>query len=428
MAATLIFLGVLIFLSHLFSALFSKKHIPDVLLLLAIGILVGPVMGWVTPNDLGQFGNVFSSLTLLFILFDSGVDMSINALRSSWRGFVQVTFLSFILSMITVATIAHSLGYGWESSWLLGSMVAGTAAAIVIPLVKQMKVSEYTATVLSLESALSAVLGIVVTLSLMDSIKSGNTNMGAILGGVISSVFMSLILGAVAGIVWAGVLDRIRKLRNSMFLTPAFVFVLYGIAEGLAYSGPIAALAFGIVLGNIDYFEFSFIKKMHSHRMTALEPNEKSFFKELVFVFKTFFFVYIGVCMPFNNGTALVYGLIITVALFIVRFILLAIVGRNNEPNDRLVVSMMIPKGLASAVLASMPEQLNNTMGYVVIPHATMLKYITYSIIFFSIIITSLLVLLTRRRLVMEEIPPADPAATKEVPGQEEKKEQALEN
>lgn len=403
MGATILFLGLLIFLAHLFNALFSKKRIPDVLLLLAIGIIVGPVFHIVTPEDLGGLGSIFSSLTLLFILFDSGVDMSINALRNYWKGFVQVTFSSFILSMITVSIIGHFMDFEWKASLMLGAMVSGTAAAIVIPIIKQMRVSEYTATVLSMESALSAVLGIVVSLGFMESYRMGAMNVGSMLGQVIASVLMALVIGVIGGILWSGFLDRIRKLQNSMFLTPAFVFVVYGASEALGYSGPIAALAFGIVMGNIDYFDFSFLHKFSHHEMRYLEPNEKSFFKELVFVFKTFFFVYIGICMPFTNAQALLYGLIITAALFVARFILLAIVGRNNEANDRLTVSIMIPKGLATAVLASIPEQVNIQAGREIIPDAEMIKHVTYAIILFSIIICSTLVILTRKRLIADE-------------------------
>ena len=197
---------------------------------------------------------------------------------------------------------------------------------------------------------------------------------------------------------WNGI-----KMNNSMFLTPAFVFVLYGLSEMMGFSGAIAALAFGVVLGNIDYFDIALLHKFGNRRMMPLTNNEKSFFKEFVFVLKTFFFVYIGICIPFSNIEALQYGLVITAALFVLRFLLVFIVGRKNTINDRLTVSIMIPKGLVSAVLASVPEQMNISVGYELIPGATMIKYITYSVIFFSIVITSILVLLTSKKLVKNE-------------------------
>ena len=127
---TYIFLGLLIFCAHLFNAWFSKRRIPDVLLLMLIGILVGPVSGWVKPEQLNDVGPVFASLTLLFILFDSGIDMRLDVVRRYWTGVVQVTFLSFVLSMATVTVIAFYLtDLELKACMLLGGMVAGTSTS-----------------------------------------------------------------------------------------------------------------------------------------------------------------------------------------------------------------------------------------------------------------------------------------------------------
>ena len=192
-------------------------------------------------------------------------------------------------------------------------MVAGTGSSIVIPMVRQMRVSDRTRTVLILESALSAVFCIVVALALMEGIKMGRVRIESIVGNVLASFFMALLLGVVGGIIWSGLLQRVRRTQNSMFLTPAFVFVIYGVTQALGYSGAIAALAFGIVLGNASYFEFSFLRKIYKKRppsMQSLEEVEKTFFKEMVFILKTFFFVYIGISIPFygHDGVAVRVG------------------------------------------------------------------------------------------------------------------------
>lgn len=398
---TFILLGLLIFCAHLFNAWFSRRRIPDVLLLMIIGILIGPVSGWVTPDKLAEVGPVLASLTLLFILFDSGIDMHINLVQRYWTGVVQVTFFSFVASAAVVGVLAYFyIGLELRAALMLGTMVAGTAAAIVIPVVRQMRVSEKTRVTLTLESAISGVLCIVFSLAFIEGYKLGDLNVGTMLGRVLASILMALIIGLVGGIVWSSLMHRVRTLQNSMFLTPAFVFVLYGITESLGYSGAIAALAFGLVLGNPDYFEMSFLSKFGLHQMSPLEEGEKSFFKEFVFILKTYFFVYIGICIPFTDFHALLYGAVISAALFVIRFAIVGIVGRKNTKADRLTVSMMIPKGLVSAVLASMPEQLNAEMGYPVIECATEIKNITYAVIFCSIIICSLLVLIASKRLV----------------------------
>lgn len=404
MGTTFILLGALIFCAHLFSFFFSKGRIPDVLLLVGIGILIGPVLGLVTPDMIGRFGSVFASITLVFILFDSGIDMHIDDLRKYLVGMVQVTLFSFVITMIVTALMGHYIAeMKWSSAILMGSMVGGTGSAIVIPMIRQMKVSEKTRIVLTLESALSGLLCIVVALAIIEAFKMGQFQMWKVTGNVLASFFMALLLGVVGGIIWSGLLQRIRKLQNSMFLTPAFVFVIYGITEALAYSGAIAVLAFGIVLGNASYFEFSLVHKLFRRRqirMESIEKEEKSFFKEMVFILKTFFFVYIGISIPFTDTWALLYGLIIAATIFVARFILVAIVGRKNTPTDRQIVSIMIPKGLVSAVLASIPRQLNMAAGHEIIPHAERIECMVYSIIFFSIVICSILVLLSRKRII----------------------------
>lgn len=399
MANAVIFLGLLIFLGHVFSAIFSRVRVPDVLLLMVIGIIVGPLFGWILPSDLGVVGSVFASLTLIFILFESGTDISINTLRDAWKNLAKVSLISFVLSVVLVGILGHFvMGLEWNASLLLGSILGGTSSAVVIPLVKQLSIKKENEVVLVLESAITDVLCIVFALAFMESYKIGGVQVGKIVGKVISSFLLALMIGVAGGILWASVLDRIRKVQNSMFLTPAFVFIIYGLTEAMDFSGAIAALAFGMVMGNTEYFEFSFLKKFSRDGMMKLEPQEKAFFRELVFVLKTFFFVYIGLSIPFNNMSALLYGGLITLVLFVMRLLLIKfIIGKKTPSYDKSIMSMMIPKGLAAAVLATMPEQVNLQRGMEVIPGAETIKYVTYSVVFISILFTSILILLMDR-------------------------------
>ena len=393
MGQTFIFLGILIFSAHVFSAIFSRKKIPDVLLLMLIGIVIGPLFNWVSPSDFGVVGSVFASLTLVFILFESGTDTSIQNLRDSWKNLVKVAIPSFFLSVGLVGILGYSLfGLELKAALLLGAILGGTSSAVVIPLVKQLPMSEENRTVLVLESAITDVLCIVFALAFIESYKYSSVDVGGIIGKVLASFILAMMIGIAGGIVWSSILEKIRKIQNSMFLTPAFVFVLYGLAESMGYSGAITALAFGIVMGNTEYFEFSFLKKFQHNNMMRLESHEKSFFSEIVFILKTFFFVYIGLSIPFSDMRALVYGLLITMVLFIMRLLLTKFsISNQSSDYDKTIISMMIPKGLAAAVLATLPEQAG-------VPGGEAIKYITYSVVLISILITSILILLNNKK------------------------------
>ena len=397
MGQTFIFLGILIFSAHVFSAIFSRKKIPDVLLLMLIGIVIGPLFNWVSPSDFGVVGSVFASLTLVFILFESGTDTSIQNLRDSWKNLIKVAIPSFFLSVGLVGLLGYTLfGLELKAALLLGSILGGTSSAVVIPLVKQLPMSEENRTVLVLESAITDVLCIVFALAFIESYKYSSVDVGGIIGKVLASFILAMMIGIAGGILWSSILEKIRKIQNSMFLTPAFVFVLYGLAESMGYSGAITALAFGIVMGNTEYFEFSFLKKFQHNNMMRLESHEKSFFSEIVFILKTFFFVYIGLSIPFSDMRALVYGLLITMVLFIMRLLLTKFsISNQSSDYDKTIISMMIPKGLAAAVLATLPEQAG-------VPGGEAIKYITYSVVLISILITSILILLNNKKGVQK--------------------------
>ena len=57
-AQIIAFVGLLVFAAHLFTGIFSKTRIPDVLLLIAIGIVVGPLLGLVSPDQFGSVGPI----------------------------------------------------------------------------------------------------------------------------------------------------------------------------------------------------------------------------------------------------------------------------------------------------------------------------------------------------------------------------------
>ena len=64
----IIMIGLLIFGAHLFNGLFKFTKIPNVLILLVIGIVVGPILGYIKEGHFGSVGPIFTSITLVLIL------------------------------------------------------------------------------------------------------------------------------------------------------------------------------------------------------------------------------------------------------------------------------------------------------------------------------------------------------------------------
>ena len=389
-ALLILTLGTLIFAAHWFAEIFSKKRIPDVLMLMLIGITIGPLFKIVDADELSSMGNIFGQLTLVILLFESGTELSFKTLAESIKNTISLTFVNFFFTFIAIGFVGWLvLGMNPGISFMLGAALGGSSSAVAIPLVKQISIGEKSKTILILESAFSAILCIVVTLAIFESYKYGEFRVGIIFGQVFSSFLLASLIGLVGSIFWSMVLDKVRTIDNSIFTTPAFVFIIYGINELLGYSGIISALAFGIGLANMDAIHRRWLRKFFDRKPTLLNPTEKTLFSELVFLMKTFFFVYVGISIKFDSFTSLLIGLGISFLLIILRIPVVRISlpyetnGISNK--DRAFLSMMIPRGLAAAVLATMISQSQ-------LPGSERVGNIVFSVIFFTIIFTSVLV------------------------------------
>ena len=393
---TIAIIGLLIFTAHLFSEIFSRKRIPDVLFLIIIGLLIGPVFHWISPESLGNAGSLFSGITLVTILFESGTQLRFSALKDSFKGALKLTALNFVLSAVAIWLV------GWLVleldpivSMILGCMLGGTASAVVIPIVRQMHMSEKPAIMLILEAAIGNVFSIVLALALMQAVKSRHVEFGAILGDIFSSFILATVMGLFGAIFWALILDKVRNIKYSILTTPAFVFIIYGLNEWMGFSGAIAALAFGIGLANIDSIYNAWLKKFIKKVPVNLNETERSLFSELVLLLKTFFFIYVGISIQLNQWHPIVIGLGISVLLFIIRIpaVRFAISKKEGIPDKELAfMSALNPKGLTAAVLA--------TQALIYIPElgtALFVRNIVFSVILFSIVINSILIPLIDR-------------------------------
>ncbi len=146
MANTFLLLGSIVFLAYLFRAVFDRTRVPDVLLLMGLGLLLGPAMGWVQADDFGKVGPVLATLALIVILLESGTSLHLNMRQRSLQSTLVLTLLSFFVTMGVVAAAgywlldAHRYGQlalsqmSWQMAQSLGVAIMapeGLAAAVL---------------------------------------------------------------------------------------------------------------------------------------------------------------------------------------------------------------------------------------------------------------------------------------------------------
>jgi cell volume regulation protein A len=360
-------IGSIIFIGFFGNSIFNRFRIPDVLILVLLGMIIGPEVlgtrfGLVTAEVLAsvnQFKDLFLSAALVIILFDGGLSLDIRSVWQSMKFSVFLAVMNFILLASAVAISLHFImGIDFLVALTLGSIVGGTTGAVVIPIARKMRISEKTKTMLIMESVMTDVLVIVAALSLISVIQLDEFSIFAVFRELSVKFLVGGIAGFAAGVGWLFVLEKLRSQPLSYMITIAALFVVAGLVElaPVSSSGAVAALAFGLAMGNRKFIK----KRLTSLSLTALSDEHIHYFHtEITFFVRTFFFVYLGLSFGFGTFAAehLVVGLFIISLTVLARKLTANIASSwgELESSEKKAVFAMMPRGLAAAVLATLP-------------------------------------------------------------------------
>src|SRR3990170_1675540 len=208
--------GTIIILGFLGEEFFKRTSIPEPILLLLFGVLLGPVFNLFPHEDLISITPYFAALALIIILFDGGLNMKIKeAMQNSPRALV-LGISGFIINVLLTALLCkYVLGWRFLNGLLLGSIVGGSSSIIVIALARKLGVDSKTQTILSLESILTDVLCTVGAFVIIDIILSGDVSLQVALGSIATAFAVGIIVGTLIGIGWLYLLERMKGKTNA---------------------------------------------------------------------------------------------------------------------------------------------------------------------------------------------------------------------
>lgn len=397
----------IVFLGFLSEIIFQKTNVPDVLILILTGILIRTGFEWVNPSSFGESAKLFTTFALIFILFQGALSIDFKSLFKSLSGAFKVTITSFIFSAVVVTIITYPIYHNLLISILIGMILAGTSSAVVIPIVNNINLKEKFKLTLTLESAITDVLCIVGALTVLEILATGNAAASDIFRSVLSSFSLAIVTGLIIGVIWIFLLHKFNRLSESYMVTVALVIAIYAFVESpfIKASGAIAALTFGLVLGNSRSLIILSNKRKDKKNENGVNETKnirgvlsysaKNFFEEISFFMKTFFFVYLGILIDFSDWRVFVLGAILTMGIYLVRPFAVKLIFRKEklEDKERTFLEILIPKGLAGAVLAGVAVQ-SGLLG----EFATDFANTILSVVLISIVLTSILVFMTEKK------------------------------
>lgn len=368
--------GTIIILGFLGEWIFTKTKIPDPIWLMIFGIILGRFFHVSDSPSFLAIGALFTTFALIYLLFEGVLNTNLKDLTAGFTRGASLTIFGFIFSVSIVTAAMMLFKWGFLESLLLGIVLSDVAQAVIIPLMKKVKINPQASLSLTFESAFTDVLGIVGAVAVINIIILESFSIQQVIGKIAYSFALAIFIGILAGLFWVKIHQLMDKFSKSYITTIAALLLLYGLVEYLGANGALACLAFGIVVGNSKSI-FEFITKKSQ---TGMESSEKFFYSEISFFVKTFFFVYIGLVINLKEPLLIVLGLFLTILIFLVRPLAVSITQRGAKYDEKSMVylQVMIPKGLSAAVLAMLPLQYG-------IANAQQFSTIVLSVIAFSI-------------------------------------------
>lgn len=361
----LLIVSLSIFVGFVANLLFERFRAPDVLLLIFFGMLLGPgALGIVDPglaDRISEVSTYVAAVALSIIMLQAGMGLKIKVVLTTFHRALTLALVAFLASIAVTALVGiTALGWGLGESLLLGAILGGTSGAIVIPLVNALGVSSGAKSMLTVEAAVTDVLVIAVAMAVISVLSSGGADLAEVAVDTIAIFLISGIAGALGGLAWLKVLSRLARQPFPYMVTLAFMLLVYAVTELLVGTGggAIAALAFGLTLGNSDGLPRPIREKMDY----CCDPKIIDFHDEISFFVRTFFFIYLGLVLSTVALTIIdiLAGVVVFNVIVLGRLAVAGTLGRwlCPERRDRMTLWFMLPRGLAAAVMASLPLAL----------------------------------------------------------------------
>jgi cell volume regulation protein A len=295
---TLLLFGLILGIGTLSGLLARLVRMPDVVLFLLVGMLIGPgILGFVdikADSTVNQLILIFGSS---YILFDGGASIRLKVLKEVWITLVVIATVGVLITAaITGIAAYYFLGVPMMVALLLGATLASTDPATLVPVFKQIKIKERVAQTVMSESAFNDAMGAIVTFTVLGvAMGSGEFSASDALIDLLKQASFGIVIGGVLGYLAAFLIAHERYNFLAEFapvVTLMAVIAAYMAADGLHASGFMAVFVFGIMMGNVESLGF----KRSSEENHQLED----FVMTTAFIMRMFIFILLGTQVDFG--------------------------------------------------------------------------------------------------------------------------------
>lgn len=252
----LFYLAIMLFAGLLFGRLLKLVKLPNVTGYLIAGLVLGPFVTKILSAEQVESLSVISNMALSFIAFTVGLSFKRSYFKRVGMTPVVIALLEALVAVFLVQGALIAAGFDVAFSIVLGAIAAATAPAATIMVIKQYgakgPVTDTLMAVVAIDDAVALfAFGFAVSIA---GVISGNGG-GNIFLSILQplwQVFLSLLIGAVMGVLFKIPLRFFKKSGNRLIIIIGFVFMTSALATLCGVSELLACMALGSVFCNIS--------------------------------------------------------------------------------------------------------------------------------------------------------------------------------
>ncbi|MDW8799545.1 sodium:proton antiporter [Clostridium sp. A1-XYC3] len=352
-------LFIIIISGVVFAKIGKKIKMPDVVLFIIAGIIVGPsVLNLVDFSSYPIENQLILTFGAAYILYDGGREIQLKVLNEVKGSVAVLATAGVIISAFITGFFAYKvLHIDFIYALLLGSVIASTDPSVLVPLFKNMNISPKLKQTIISESAFNDAVGAIMTFAIIGIISGGSFSLGHSIIELLKEAGGGTVVGAIFGFLGTALVSeaKVGVLRGyAGEVAVALVLASYVTAVHFGFSGFMAVFIVGMVCGNKKMFGLASVDE------ESYELHSK--FKEVtISMLRIMIFVLLGVQMNFAIlskywGKALIIVLGFVFIARPVSVLFSVIFDRKAKWNIREIAYLMWTRetGVIPAALAGM--------------------------------------------------------------------------
>ena len=244
-------LGLILIVACIVAIVSRRLHLPYSVGLVAAGVCLALMGGSLNVTVAPDF---IYTVLLPPLIFEAALQLKWRPFRNDLPVTVTLAFPGVLLTGAIIAIGMHLIvGWVWLAAALFGALIAATDPVSVIAAFKELKVERRLSMLVESESLLNDGAA-AVAFAILVAVANGTGVQGlAVVGSLIWMVFGGLAVGALAAGAALVVAGRTDDHLVEITLTTIAAYGSFLLAEHFQMSGVLAAMAAGLVVGNVGW-------------------------------------------------------------------------------------------------------------------------------------------------------------------------------